>query len=153
SGDDHVLARQGAGDVGDGDVTFNELVGVDPDPNAAIDVAAGRDLTDTFDRLELLLNLVARDVGQELSREGAANTDREERLIGGVAVGDSGLLDVLGRRSLRLGPFGLHVLPREIDVAPQGDFDGEARAAGARRAGDPLHALHLSERLFERLDD
>ena len=66
-----VLALDRADDVARDDALLGELARVEPDADVAIEVAAQRDLPDAGDRLQLLLHLVARDVGEHLARERA----------------------------------------------------------------------------------
>ncbi len=47
-----------------------ESIGVEPDADVALEVAAERELSDAGHRLELLLQPVARDVGDELGKNG-----------------------------------------------------------------------------------
>jgi len=76
---------------------FGELAGVEPDAHVAIDDAVERDLADPGHRLEALLHLVVRRVGEDLAREWARDAQREDRGVVGVDFRNRGGLHVLGR--------------------------------------------------------
>ena len=132
AGDLDVLAADGVDDVAGDDALLGERLGVEPDAHVAIEVAVERDLPDAGHRLELLLHLVARDVGEQLPRERAGDADGEDGRVVGVRLGHRGGGHVLRERALRLRDLGLHVLQREIDVARDVEGGGDARDALAR---------------------
>ena len=70
----------------DGQPALVELAGVDPDADVALEVAADGDLAHAGDRLQLLLDPVAGEVGEDLLREGAGEADHRIGLVLGVAT-------------------------------------------------------------------
>ncbi len=152
-GDVDVLLLDRRHHVGHGDAGGDELVGVDPDADVAVEVPHRRDLPDAGDGLEHVLDLVARDVREELARERPRQADRHDRLVVGVALRDHGRHGARRHRSLDLRDLRLGVLQGEVDVAREIEGRGHPGGAlrGRRRQRDD--ARHLRHRIFDRVDD
>ncbi len=120
-------------EVGDGRSRGDQLVGIDPDADIAIQVTHRLDLADARDGLEHVFDLVAGDVGQELPGEGPGKSHRHDGLIVGVALRHDRRRRTRRKLSLDLGNFGLRVLQRQVDVARQIERRGDARGTLARR--------------------
>src|SRR5690606_19292267 len=125
AGDLDVLALERGDDVGGDDALLGEAARVEPDADVALEVALEGDLPDPGHRLELLLDLIARDVGQELPGERAVHADGQDGRVVGVRLGDGDGGDVVGEPTLGLGHAGLDVLEGEVDVAGDVEADGD----------------------------
>ncbi len=99
----------------------SSLLGVDPDADVALEVAAHRDLADAGDGLQLLLQPVAGEVGEDL-RAGTGRRGRPRGSAGppGCVFEIDRRVDVARQAALRLRDLRLHVLQREVDVRATG---------------------------------
>jgi hypothetical protein len=153
AGDLDVLAADRADDVARDDTLLGELAGVEPDADVAVEVSVELDLTDALDRLQLLLHLVAGDVGEQLARERPGDADREDRRVVRVRFRDGRRGHVLRQLALGLRDARLDVLKGEIDVTRDVEAGRDAGGALSRGRRELLDALDLGDRLLERLED
>ncbi len=148
-----MLLGERARDVRDHRAGRDELVRVDPDAHVAIEVTHHRDLADAGHGLEAIFDLVARDVGEELTRESARDAHGDDRLIVGVRLRDDGRHRAVRHLPLGLSDLRLDVLEREVDVARDVERRGDARAALLRGRRDLLDARDLRDRVLDRVDE
>jgi hypothetical protein len=148
-----VLAPNCVDHVGGDDALFRHAARIEPDAHVAVEISVQRDLPDARHRLQLLLHLVARDVGEHLSRERTRDADGEDRRVVGVQLRDRCRRHVAWELPLRLRDARLHVLQREVDVARDVEERRHPRLSLPRGGCYLLDTFDLRDRLLERLDD
>jgi hypothetical protein len=123
-----------------------ERVGVQLDAHRVLLLAEDADLTDAGDGGEAL-DQVALGVVRQLQPVEARRAEEEDHDRRGVGVG----LGYLGRVGLLRQGVGYarngvaHVVGGVVDVAPEGEFDADARGAVAAGRADAVDALDAGD--------
>ena len=152
-----MLGGDAVEDVLDGDLALGHLVGVEPDPEVGVDVAAQVDVAHAGHHGQVVLEVladVAGELGQgDLGARFGLEHQPDDGLVLGVDLLDDGRVDLRGQVALGLGDAALHVLHRGVDAAVEVELHGDPGLAHAGGGVDVLHALHAHDRVLDDVGD
>ena len=134
-----------------GDAQRQQLLGVERDPDLAVDAAEPLDLADAADALQIARDRIVDEPGQLLDRKpGRRGGVSDDRQALDVDAADDRLVDGARQVAADLGDLILHVVERAIDVdrADSELHDSRGRSVGDRR-NDVPYAVEARNCVFD----
>ena len=152
-----VLLFDCVDDVARGHASYRELVGIEPQAHRIVAYAEDRDVADSRQPGDLILQF-QRDVVTEEQRVvrsvGRIERDRQGDVGRRLLDRDTQLLNFCGKLRQRDGHAVLHLHLGHVEIRP--DLEGYRQAQGAvvgRLARHVEHVLHAVDLLFDRRGD